>query len=332
MSLGTSRASAADVWAMRRRSNPPIAKETSCPPKTNTLPFSEPPAVPPSDRPRWPASLGLPAIVPSSALGRAGTVAPSNRVVLGCIGLGIQGMGNMRTFRGNPEVQVVAVCDVHETQRHAGQAVGRRVLRQQGLRGLQGLPRTDRPQGHRRRADHRARPLAPADRAGGGPAGQAHVLREADRLERPRGAGRAQGRQGERRRLPVRHPAAVRRQVPPGLRAGAQRQDRPVEDDPGRRARQLDLPQAAHRAGAQGAGLRPVARPGARWRRTATSAAGRGRREGRLQRLVLHLRLLHGHDRQLGRSPPRHRPVGQRHRAERARRRSKARASSPRTC
>ena len=68
--------------------------------------------------------LGLPAVVPSSVLGMAGAVAPSNRVVLGCIGLGIQGMGNMRTFRGNSEVQVAAVCDVHETQRReAKQAV-----------------------------------------------------------------------------------------------------------------------------------------------------------------------------------------------------------------
>ena len=68
--------------------------------------------------------LGFPVIVPSSVLGQAGTPAPSNRVVLGCIGLGIQGTGNMRTFRGNPEVQVAAVCDVHETQRRrAKQAV-----------------------------------------------------------------------------------------------------------------------------------------------------------------------------------------------------------------
>jgi len=47
----------------------------------------------------------------------AGEAAPSNRVALGCIGLGIQGTGNMNTFRGNPDVQVVAVCDVHEAQR-----------------------------------------------------------------------------------------------------------------------------------------------------------------------------------------------------------------------
>jgi predicted dehydrogenase len=68
--------------------------------------------------------LGVPAIVPASVLGQAATPAPSNRVAMGCIGLGIQGTGNMRAFRGNPEVQVVAVCDVHESQRRkAKQAV-----------------------------------------------------------------------------------------------------------------------------------------------------------------------------------------------------------------
>ena len=63
------------------------------------------------------AAAALPAVVSSSALGLDGTVAPSNRVTLGCIGMGIQGMGDMRAFRGNPEVHVRAVCDVHETQR-----------------------------------------------------------------------------------------------------------------------------------------------------------------------------------------------------------------------
>ena len=69
-------------------------------------------------------ALGAATIVPSSVLAQAGAATPSNRVVLGCIGMGIQGLGNMRTFRSNPEVQVVAVCDVHETQRlQAKQAV-----------------------------------------------------------------------------------------------------------------------------------------------------------------------------------------------------------------
>jgi len=69
-------------------------------------------------------ALSLPAMLPSSVLGLAGSAAPSGRVVLGCIGLGIQGTGNMRTFRGNSDCQVVAVCDVRETQRsRAKQAV-----------------------------------------------------------------------------------------------------------------------------------------------------------------------------------------------------------------
>lgn len=51
-------------------------------------------------------------IVPASALGRDGKTAPSNRIVMGCIGLGGQGSGNMGAFLGQPDTQVVAVCDV----------------------------------------------------------------------------------------------------------------------------------------------------------------------------------------------------------------------------
>jgi len=50
-------------------------------------------------------------------------VAPSKRVTLGVIGLGIQGTGDMRAFLGMQEVQVVAVCDVHEAQRAKGKKV-----------------------------------------------------------------------------------------------------------------------------------------------------------------------------------------------------------------
>jgi predicted dehydrogenase len=51
---------------------------------------------------------------------RAQPAAPSKRVALGVIGLGIQGTNNLRAFLGNPEVQVVAVCDVHTAQRAKG--------------------------------------------------------------------------------------------------------------------------------------------------------------------------------------------------------------------
>lgn len=55
-----------------------------------------------------------PMIVPARVLGRGGAVAPSERVTLGCIGVGGQGQGNMRNFISQPEVQLVALCDVEK--------------------------------------------------------------------------------------------------------------------------------------------------------------------------------------------------------------------------
>ena len=58
-------------------------------------------------------AVGIPYFVPSSALGKAGTTAPSNRLVMAQIGCGSMGSGNLRGFLGNTaEIQVVAVCDV----------------------------------------------------------------------------------------------------------------------------------------------------------------------------------------------------------------------------
>ena len=62
------------------------------------------------------ACVTIPQIIPSSALGKSGSVAPSNRIAMGCIGLGIQGTGNMREFLRQPDVQVEAVCDVRRSQ------------------------------------------------------------------------------------------------------------------------------------------------------------------------------------------------------------------------
>ncbi|MEW6743286.1 MAG: Gfo/Idh/MocA family oxidoreductase [Planctomycetota bacterium] len=58
------------------------------------------------------AAVAFPTIVPASALGLARRVAPSNRIVMGFIGVGSQGTSNMQGFLEKPEVQVVAVCDV----------------------------------------------------------------------------------------------------------------------------------------------------------------------------------------------------------------------------
>ena len=60
---------------------------------------------------------GFPYIIPASALGLNGTVAPSNRITVGCIGLGGMGSGNMGGFLDRADAQVVAVCDVDSAHR-----------------------------------------------------------------------------------------------------------------------------------------------------------------------------------------------------------------------
>jgi predicted dehydrogenase len=58
-------------------------------------------------------AIVLPQIVPSSVFGRGGRVVPSDRIVIGAIGTGSQGMSNMRDFLDLKDaVQFVAVCDV----------------------------------------------------------------------------------------------------------------------------------------------------------------------------------------------------------------------------
>lgn len=51
-------------------------------------------------------------IVPRYVLGGQGNTPPSERVNVGCIGVGGQGISDMRQFLSNPNAQVVAVCDV----------------------------------------------------------------------------------------------------------------------------------------------------------------------------------------------------------------------------
>lgn len=63
------------------------------------------------------ATLGAPMIVPASVLGKDGTVAPSERVTLACIGTGGQGTGNLQAFLRDERVQVVAICDVDDGHR-----------------------------------------------------------------------------------------------------------------------------------------------------------------------------------------------------------------------
>ena len=63
------------------------------------------------------AIAAVPHIMPSSALGQTGTTAPGERIVMGSIGVGNMGFGDMNAFMSMPEAQVVAVCDVKRTMR-----------------------------------------------------------------------------------------------------------------------------------------------------------------------------------------------------------------------
>jgi predicted dehydrogenase len=58
------------------------------------------------------AFAALPTIIPASALGRDGSVSPSERIVMASIGVGGQGSYDTQALMNMPEVQYVAVCDV----------------------------------------------------------------------------------------------------------------------------------------------------------------------------------------------------------------------------
>lgn len=63
--------------------------------------------------------VALPTFIPSRALGRDGAVAPSERIVLGAIGIGNRGTYVLECFVHEPGVQFVAICDVKKERRLA---------------------------------------------------------------------------------------------------------------------------------------------------------------------------------------------------------------------
>jgi len=67
--------------------------------------------------------VGFPYLVSSSALGNAGGVAASERITVGCVGVGPQGTGVMKNFLGQKDARVVAICDVKSTRRDAVQKI-----------------------------------------------------------------------------------------------------------------------------------------------------------------------------------------------------------------
>jgi predicted dehydrogenase len=62
-------------------------------------------------------TLAFPNILPAATLGRGGAVAPSERIVMGAIGMGGRGTGDLSWLLGETDVQMVAVCDVRQGNR-----------------------------------------------------------------------------------------------------------------------------------------------------------------------------------------------------------------------
>ncbi len=65
------------------------------------------------------AAFAAPMIIPSSALGLDGSTPPSERVVVGGIGIGNRGTYDLGCFLEQKDVQFAAVCDVKEARRNA---------------------------------------------------------------------------------------------------------------------------------------------------------------------------------------------------------------------
>jgi len=82
------------------------------------------------------AVLGFPALIPASALGRAGRPAPSERITLGFIGYGTQGRYNASNFLQDDRVQAIAVCDCNRESKLYGYSSGEPGGRDYGTRAV----------------------------------------------------------------------------------------------------------------------------------------------------------------------------------------------------
>ena len=69
------------------------------------------------------AAAAVPMIVPSHVLGRAGAVAPSNKLTLGVIGIGPRCIYDLTSMLQFADVQTVAIADVQANRRDAGKAM-----------------------------------------------------------------------------------------------------------------------------------------------------------------------------------------------------------------
>ena len=58
------------------------------------------------------AAIAAPTFIPARARGADGATAPSNRIVMGIVGWGMQGPGDTQSLMGFDDCQVVASCNI----------------------------------------------------------------------------------------------------------------------------------------------------------------------------------------------------------------------------
>ncbi|OGV69283.1 MAG: dehydrogenase [Lentisphaerae bacterium RIFOXYA12_FULL_48_11] len=68
-------------------------------------------------------AIAVPYYIPGSALGKGGAVTPSERIVLGAIGIGPRGRYVLDNMVSETDVQFVAICDVQRSRREAVKAM-----------------------------------------------------------------------------------------------------------------------------------------------------------------------------------------------------------------
>ncbi len=59
----------------------------------------------------------IPLYVPGSVLGKDGAVPPSEQIVLGALGIGARGWGDLHDFVANPDVRFMSICDINKSRR-----------------------------------------------------------------------------------------------------------------------------------------------------------------------------------------------------------------------
>src|ERR1035441_3959891 len=64
-------------------------------------------------------AMAAPCLIPASALGLNGAVPPSERIVLGGMGVGARGTGDLNWMLPEKDVQFVAICDAKQAQRES---------------------------------------------------------------------------------------------------------------------------------------------------------------------------------------------------------------------